>query len=106
MIYRNGKVRDDTLGHYGPDLYTRSIIEFIKENRDGRFFAFYSMALAHEVTDDLETLCLTVLSVAMTATPRWSRKQTVPSVDWSGAERFQAAREDAYSLCCGQRDAA
>ena len=53
MIYQNGKVRSDTLGHYGPDLYVRSVIEFIKANRDRPFFAYYSMALAHEVTDDL-----------------------------------------------------
>jgi len=44
MIYHNGKVRDDTLGHYGPDLYVRSLIEFIKANRDRPFLAglFYS----------------------------------------------------------------
>lgn len=55
MIYRNGKVRSDTLGHYGPDLYLRSVIEFMKANRNRPFLAYYSMALAHEVTDDLET---------------------------------------------------
>mgnify|MGYP003674742620 CR=1 FL=1 len=54
MIYRNGKVRDDTLGFYGPDLYVQSLIEFMKADRDGPFFAYYSMALCHEVTDDLE----------------------------------------------------
>ncbi|MFP6611613.1 MAG: sulfatase-like hydrolase/transferase [Pirellulales bacterium] len=54
MIYRNGKVRQDTLGHYGPDLYARSLIEFMKANRDRPFLAYYSMAVAHEVTDDLE----------------------------------------------------
>ncbi|EMI15847.1 arylsulfatase A [Rhodopirellula maiorica SM1] len=53
MIYRNGQVRDDTLGHYGPDLYQHGLIEFIKTNCDRPFFAYYSMALAHEVTDDL-----------------------------------------------------
>jgi arylsulfatase A-like enzyme len=55
MIYHNGKVRTDTLGHYGPDLYVRSLIEFMKANRDRPFLAYYSMAVAHEVTDDLET---------------------------------------------------
>jgi arylsulfatase A len=54
MIYRNGNVREDTVGHYGPDLYQRSLIEFMKANRDRPFLAYYSMALAHEVTDDLE----------------------------------------------------
>ncbi|MCA8992349.1 MAG: sulfatase-like hydrolase/transferase [Planctomycetaceae bacterium] len=54
MIYRDGAVRDDTIGHYGPDLYVRSLIEFMKANREKPFFAFYSMAVCHEVTDDLD----------------------------------------------------
>ena len=54
MIYRNGRVRDDTLGHYGPDLYVRSLIEFMKQNRDRPFLAYYPMALCHDVTDDLD----------------------------------------------------
>ncbi|WP_442511872.1 sulfatase-like hydrolase/transferase [Novipirellula sp. SH528] len=54
MIYTNGNVRKDTLGHYGPDLYQRSLIEFMKANRDRPFLAYYSMAVAHEVTDDLD----------------------------------------------------
>lgn len=53
MIHRDGTVRTDTLGHYGPDLYVRSVIDFMKANRDQPFLAYYSMALAHEVTDDL-----------------------------------------------------
>lgn len=55
MIYRNGQVRTDTKLFYGPDLYTRSVIEFMAENSDKPFIAYYSMALCHEVTDDLET---------------------------------------------------
>lgn len=55
MIYRNGILREDTVGHYGPDLYVRSLIDFMKANRERPFFAYYSMAVAHEVTDDLET---------------------------------------------------
>lgn len=54
MIYHNGSVRDDTLGHYGPDLYVRSLIEFMKKNRDKPFLAYFPMALVHNVTDDLE----------------------------------------------------
>ncbi len=54
MIYRNGQVRDDTEGHYGPDVYQHSLIEFMKANRERPFFAYYSMAVAHEVTDDLD----------------------------------------------------
>lgn len=55
MIYRNGTVRDDTLGHYGPDLYVRSLIDFMAANRARPFLAYYSMALCHDVTDDLES---------------------------------------------------
>lgn len=54
MIYRDGTVRDDTLGHYGPDLYVRGVIDFMKANRDRPFLAYYSMAVCHEVTDDLD----------------------------------------------------
>lgn len=54
MIYRDGAVRDDTLGHYGPDLYVRGLIEFMKLNRNRPFLAYYSMAVCHEVTDDLD----------------------------------------------------
>ncbi|MEZ6125480.1 MAG: sulfatase-like hydrolase/transferase, partial [Planctomycetaceae bacterium] len=54
MIYRDGTVRNDTLGHYGPDLYIRGLIEFMKSNRDRPFLAYYSMAVCHEVTDDLD----------------------------------------------------
>lgn len=53
MIHQNGKVRTDTEGFYGPDLYLQSVIDFMKRNRNRSFFAYYSMALAHEVTDDL-----------------------------------------------------
>lgn len=55
MIYRNGELRKDTKLHYGPDLYTRSVVEFMSENQNKPFIAYYSMALCHEVTDDLET---------------------------------------------------
>ena len=54
MIYRNGNVRDDTLGHYGPDLYVRGLVEFIKRNRERPFLAYFPMALCHDVTDDLD----------------------------------------------------
>ena len=53
MIYHNGEVRNDTEGFYGPDLYVRSLIEFMKEYRDRPFIAYYPMTLCHDVTDDL-----------------------------------------------------
>lgn len=54
MIYHNGAVRDDTLGHYGPDLYVRSLIDFMAAHRDRPFLAYYPMAVCHDVTDDLD----------------------------------------------------
>ncbi|MCA9065525.1 MAG: sulfatase-like hydrolase/transferase [Planctomycetaceae bacterium] len=54
MVYQDGVVRHDTHGHYGPDLYVRGLIEFMKTNRDRPFLAYYSMAVCHEVTDDLD----------------------------------------------------
>lgn len=56
MMYENGGVRDDTTGKYGPDLYVDFLIEFMKKSQaTGKpFFAYYPMALAHDVTDDLK----------------------------------------------------
>ena len=45
MIYHNGQVRGDTKGHYGPDLYLRSTIDFIRRNRDRPFLAYYFYGL-------------------------------------------------------------
>ncbi len=54
MVYHNGEVRDDTLGHYGPDLYARSLVEFMKAHREEPFLAYFPMAVCHDVTDDLD----------------------------------------------------
>ena len=54
LIYENGRLRTDTAGKYGPDLYVDFLIDFIRENRSGPFFAYYSMALCHDVTDDID----------------------------------------------------
>lgn len=53
MIYQNGRLRTDTQGKYGPDLYVDFLIDFIRRNRARPFFAYYSMALCHDVTDDI-----------------------------------------------------
>lgn len=53
MIYQNGKLRDDTRGKYGPDLYVDFLLDFLKRKRDQPVLAFYSMALCHDVTDDI-----------------------------------------------------
>ena len=53
MIYQDGELRDDTEGKYGPDLYVQFLIDFISRNREQPFLAYYSMALCHDVTDDI-----------------------------------------------------
>ena len=52
-IYENGKQRNDVSDQYGPDVYTDFLIDFMKRNRKNPFCAIYSMALSHDVTDDL-----------------------------------------------------
>ena len=54
LIWQNGAQRHDTTGQYGPDLYAEFLIDFMQRNRAQAFFAFYSMALCHDVTDDLD----------------------------------------------------
>jgi len=55
FIYENGRLRTDTKGKYGPDLYVDFLGEFMaKSAKAGKpFFAYYPMALAHDVTDDI-----------------------------------------------------
>jgi arylsulfatase A len=53
MIYQNGKLRDDTKGKYGPDLYVEFLLDFMKRKQKQPVLAFYSMALCHDVTDDI-----------------------------------------------------
>lgn len=53
-IRENGKLRGVIEGGYGPRIYTDFLIRFLRENRDRPCFAFYSMALCHDVTDDLK----------------------------------------------------
>ena len=55
FIYENGRLRTGTKGKYGPDLYVDFLGEFMtKSAKAGKpFFAYYPMALAHDVTDDI-----------------------------------------------------
>jgi arylsulfatase A len=53
MLYQNGQIREDTYGKYGPDLYVDFLIDFMQRKREQPFFAYYSMALCHDVTDDI-----------------------------------------------------
>jgi arylsulfatase A-like enzyme len=54
LIWQNGEQRADTDGAYGPDIYVEFLLDFMARNKDKPFFAFYSMALCHDVTDDLD----------------------------------------------------
>lgn len=53
-IWQNGKLREGLEDRYGPDVYCEFLIDFITRNRDKPFMAYYSMALCHDVTDDLD----------------------------------------------------
>ncbi|MFT5467144.1 MAG: arylsulfatase A [Verrucomicrobiales bacterium] len=53
MIYENGTLREDTAGTYGPDLYVDFLGDFMEKNRERPFLVWYSMALCHDVTDDI-----------------------------------------------------
>ena len=57
LIYQNGKLRSNTAQEYGPEVYVDFLSDFMQRSkRTGQpFFAYYSMALAHDVTDDLPT---------------------------------------------------
>ncbi len=55
FVYEDGRVRADVNDRYGPDVYVDLLVDFMRANRDRPFFAFYSMALAHDVTDDIGT---------------------------------------------------
>lgn len=55
LVYEDGRIRPDVGDRYGPDVYVDLLVDFMGANRDRPFFAFYSMALAHDVTDDIGT---------------------------------------------------
>ena len=55
LIWENGRIRGDVGDQYGPDVYVRFLTEFMERHQSSPFFAFYSMALCHDVTDDLES---------------------------------------------------
>lgn len=47
MIYRNDKLMDDVRDRYGPEVYTDFLIEFMEQNRNRPFLAYYPMCLTH-----------------------------------------------------------
>jgi len=57
MIYENGSHNRNINKQFGPDIYREFLESFIaKTVKDKKpFFAFYSMALCHDVTDDLKS---------------------------------------------------
>lgn len=54
-LYQDGKQTPTSPSDYGPDIYVRFLQDFMRESHDrGKpFFAYYPMALCHDVTDDL-----------------------------------------------------
>jgi len=53
-IRQNGKLRTDVQQRYGPDVYCEFLLDFMNRQGEQPFFAYYSMALCHAVTDDLD----------------------------------------------------
>lgn len=47
-IEQDGRLLDLPADAYGPDVFTDFLIEFIEQNRDGPFLAYYPMALVHD----------------------------------------------------------
>ncbi len=47
MIWQNTKVLDGVEEHYGPDVYTDFLIDFMTRHKEGPFLAYYPMCLTH-----------------------------------------------------------
>ncbi len=54
LIYEDGRQRTDVADRYGPDVYSDYLIDFMRRHKEKRFFAYFPMALCHDVTDDLD----------------------------------------------------
>ncbi|MGB0596099.1 MAG: sulfatase-like hydrolase/transferase [Rubripirellula sp.] len=54
FIYQNGELQKGLDDSYGPDVYVNFLIDFMRRNKETPFFAYYPMALCHDVTDDLK----------------------------------------------------
>ncbi len=53
LLYENGKARRYANDTFGPDVYVNFLTRFMKQHREEPFLAYYSMALSHDVSDDL-----------------------------------------------------
>lgn len=52
QIAIDGKIFNRTPKDYGPDIYSKFLLDFIDENKDKPFFVYYPMALVHAPFDD------------------------------------------------------
>lgn len=51
QIYTAGKIINGSEKDYGPDFYSRFVLDFIDQNKDKPFFIYYPMALVHSPFD-------------------------------------------------------
>ncbi len=54
LLWQNGSIRRDVTDRYGPDVYCDFLVDFMDRHKERPFFAYYPMALCHNVTDDLD----------------------------------------------------
>ncbi|MBD3265324.1 sulfatase-like hydrolase/transferase [bacterium] len=47
MIWQNGKIREGISDRYGPDVYCEFLQDFIRENKNSPFLAYFPMTLPH-----------------------------------------------------------
>ena len=48
LIDKDGEILKTTDDDYGPDIFTDYLLDFIQKNKDGKFLAYYPMALVHD----------------------------------------------------------
>jgi arylsulfatase A len=54
LIYQNGNILETSADDYGPDIYCKFLTDFMERNRHRPFLAYYSMAAAHDISDDFK----------------------------------------------------
>lgn len=53
-IWQNGQLRGDVHDRYGPDVTCDFLIDFMRRHQSEPFFAYYTMELCHDETNDLD----------------------------------------------------
>ncbi len=48
LIEQDGRIRQVTDDDYGPDIFANYLLDFIEQNKNNRFLAYYPMALVHD----------------------------------------------------------